>query len=96
MQKKKMSQDIEAARAKYGDPSWLHRLQNDCHNKWLHSDHYYELAAVGDNDLAAADIQEQHDFYNYNRANYQYHDEIDMTGNATTELNIQHGHSEEQ
>ena len=91
-----MSQAIEAARAKYGDPSWLHRLQNDCHNKWLHSDHYYELAAVGDNDLAAADIQEQHDFYNYNRANYQYHDEIDMTGNATTELNIQHGHSEEQ
>jgi len=42
--KKKMSQAIEAARAKYGD-----------------------------NDLAAADIQEQHDFYNYNRANYQYH-----------------------
>jgi len=64
--KKKMSQAIEAARAKYGD-----------------------------NDLAAADIQEQEDFYNYNRANYQYHDEIDMTGNATTELNIQHGHSEE-
>lgn len=42
-------------------------------------------------------IQEQKEFYLYNRANYQYHDEIDMTGqNTTDELNIQHGHAKDQ
>ena len=71
---------------------------------WLYSDPYDELADVGNDELAAVGDdetfrekqQDEHDHYDYNCANYQYHDEIDMTGNATTELNIQHGHSEEQ
>jgi len=35
------------------------------------------------------------DFYEYNRTNYLYHDDIDMTGNNTEDLNVQHGSTPE-